>query len=171
MVVSGWGDTVGVVGWGIGGGRGPFTPSLGLGVDNILEVEIIIANGTLLVSNSQNNSDIYWAVRGGGASAWGIITSITYRAHAIPDGGFTEAILFWNGTYCEDSFKNMTDLLQYYLNWTLKADKNWVSLGKLTPSISGNASQCNATWELYVYMVFMGGKSDSRFVEVITNFT
>ena len=88
-LATGWAATVGVVGWALGGGHGPFASQLGLGVDNTLEVEIILANGTLVTANDQQNTDLYWALRGGGGSAWGIITSITYRAFKSPQGGFT----------------------------------------------------------------------------------
>jgi ribonuclease T2 len=81
VISSGWASTVGVVGWAIGGGHGPFAPSKGLGVDNILELDIITANGTFLTANAVNNTDLYWALRGGGGGNWGIITAITYRAH------------------------------------------------------------------------------------------
>jgi len=53
VISSGWASTVGVVGWSIGGGFGPFAPSFGLGADNILEADIIIANGTELTVNAQ----------------------------------------------------------------------------------------------------------------------
>ena len=84
FISSGWASTVGVIGWSIGGGHGPFAPSKGLGVDNILEVEIILANGTLLQVNSTHNSDLYWALRGGGGSTWGLITSIRFKSYKIP---------------------------------------------------------------------------------------
>jgi ribonuclease T2 len=89
FVVSGWAITVGVIGWSIGGGHGPFAPGKGVGVDNILEATLINAKGEILTVNSTSNSDLYWAIRGGGGSAWGLFTSITYRMHKIPDGGFT----------------------------------------------------------------------------------
>jgi ribonuclease T2 len=77
-IASAWVQTVGVIGWAIGGGHGPFGPSSGLGVDNILEVEIVTGNGELRIANATHNSDLFWALRGGGGSNWGIITSITY---------------------------------------------------------------------------------------------
>lgn len=45
FIASGWASTVGIIGWSIGGGHGPFAPSKGLGVDNILEIDIVLANG------------------------------------------------------------------------------------------------------------------------------
>ena len=93
-----------MVGWAIGGGHGPFAPSKGLGVDNILAADIVTPNGTLITVNSTGPySDLYWAIRGGGGSTWGIFTSITYRAHKIPTGGFTSAVATWTGTFCNES--------------------------------------------------------------------
>lgn len=52
FISSGWASTVGVIGWSIGGGHGPFAPDKGLGVDNILEVEIVLSNSTLITVNA-----------------------------------------------------------------------------------------------------------------------
>jgi len=79
---------VGVVGWSIGGGHGPMVPSKGLGVDNILEVELVNANGNITVANALQNSDLYWALRGGGGSTWGVITSITIKAYTVLTTGY-----------------------------------------------------------------------------------
>ncbi len=77
-----------MVGWAIGGGHGPLVPGFGLGVDNILEVDIVLANGSLETVNAKNMPDLFFAIRGGGGSTWGIITAITYKAHKLPPGGF-----------------------------------------------------------------------------------
>lgn len=84
FISSGWAATVGIVGWSIGGGHGPFAPGKGLGVDNILEAQIVLADGSLKVINENQNPDLYWALRGGGGSTWGIIVSLTLRLHKIP---------------------------------------------------------------------------------------
>lgn len=52
VVSSGWAISVGVVGWSIGGGHGPFAEAMGLGADNILEVDIVLANGTFITANA-----------------------------------------------------------------------------------------------------------------------
>ena len=81
MIVTGWATTVGVIGWSLGGGHGPLAPGYGLGVDNILEATIVLANTSVVTVNAKQNSDLYWALRGGGGSNWGIITSITVKAY------------------------------------------------------------------------------------------
>ena len=100
FLVTGWATTVGVIGWSIGGGHGFMAPGYGLGVDNILEADIVLQNSTLVKVNSVTNTDLYWAIRGGGGSNWGIITSITLKAHKLPVGGITMWEPTWSGNYC-----------------------------------------------------------------------
>merc|ERR1712113_1258236 len=100
-IASGWGQSVGVVGWHLGGGHGPFVRSKGLGVDNLLEVEIVLSNGTMVIANAHSNADIFWALRGGGGSTWGVITSITSRAHTAPANGFTDVGFLTSVGLCE----------------------------------------------------------------------
>ena len=52
FIVSGWASTVGVIGWSIGGGHGPFAPGKGVGVDNILEATLVKANGEIVTVNT-----------------------------------------------------------------------------------------------------------------------
>ncbi|RPD61129.1 FAD-binding domain-containing protein [Lentinus tigrinus ALCF2SS1-7] len=74
------GGSVGAAGgWLLGGGHSSLSPSFGLGVDNVLEFSVVTANGTYLVTNAHKNSDLFWALRGGGGGTFGIVTSITYR--------------------------------------------------------------------------------------------
>lgn len=54
VVSSGYAGTVGVVGWSLGSGHGPLAPKLGLGADNILEVDVVTANGSLVTGLSSN---------------------------------------------------------------------------------------------------------------------
>jgi ribonuclease T2 len=114
FISSGWATTVGVVGWSLGGGHGPMANSKGLGVDNILEVEIVNADGNLRRVNSTSNADLFWALRGGGGSAWGVITSITMRLHKIPLGGFTFVTARWQGPYCDQGQVNLTKWVKAY---------------------------------------------------------
>ena len=54
FIASGWCPTVGVVGFVLGGGHGPFAPSKGLGVDQVVEVEMVNSVGERMVINEQN---------------------------------------------------------------------------------------------------------------------
>ncbi|KAG9310435.1 hypothetical protein JVU11DRAFT_9575 [Chiua virens] len=82
LIVGGasYGGSVGSSGgWLTGGGHSPLSPSYGLGVDNALEISIVLSTGEFLTVNNNQNSDLFWALRGGGGSTYGIVTSVTYR--------------------------------------------------------------------------------------------
>ncbi|KAL9121693.1 MAG: hypothetical protein Q9187_001744 [Circinaria calcarea] len=74
--------TVGVAGgWTPGGGHGPLTSAYGLGADNVLEFEVVTADGKHLNASATNNPDLYWALSGGGPGNFGVVLSITHKAH------------------------------------------------------------------------------------------
>jgi hypothetical protein len=68
-------------GWPLGGGHNILSPSLGLGVDNILQVTVVTPDGQHLTVNPFRNTDLFWALRGGGGPSFGVVTSLTYRVH------------------------------------------------------------------------------------------
>lgn len=71
--------TVGAVGYTLGGGWGYSGRLFGLGCDQLIEVEMITANGKLMIANANQNEDLFWALRGSGGGNFGVITSLTYR--------------------------------------------------------------------------------------------
>jgi FAD/FMN-containing dehydrogenase len=79
LLASGECPTVGVSGIATGGGYGFFSRAYGLTSDNILEAEVITADGRLVVANSTKNPDLYWAIRGAGGGSFGIISKFTFR--------------------------------------------------------------------------------------------
>ncbi|KAI8931222.1 hypothetical protein NX059_011570 [Plenodomus lindquistii] len=82
IVVGGEGETVGIMGGYIqGGGHSPLTGLYGTGADNVLSMEVVTASGDFVVANSTSNTDLFWALRGGGGSTFGVATSVTVRAH------------------------------------------------------------------------------------------
>lgn len=70
-------------GWVMGGGHSAFSAKYGLGVDNVVQFTIVQSNGDHVVANAHNNADLFWALRGGGAGSWGVVTSATYRTHDL----------------------------------------------------------------------------------------
>lgn len=63
--------TVGVAGHALGGGYGFSSRKFGLVTDNILEAQVVTANGTVVTANANQNSDLYFALRGAGANSFG----------------------------------------------------------------------------------------------------
>lgn len=68
-----------------GGGFGSFSKRFGTAAGNVLEIEVVTADGDVLVANEARHQDLFWAVRGGGGGTFGIVTKMTFRTHEMPD--------------------------------------------------------------------------------------
>ncbi|KAF7377498.1 FAD-binding domain-containing protein [Mycena sanguinolenta] len=79
-------------GWVQGAGHSALSPALGLGADNALEFEIVVASGELLKVNQNSHPDLFYALRGGGAGSWGVIISATF--HVYPTFNATSSAIF-----------------------------------------------------------------------------
>ncbi|KAJ7105713.1 FAD-binding domain-containing protein [Mycena epipterygia] len=77
--LGGYAETVGVSGgWMMGGGHSVLSPTLGLGVDRVLEIKIVTPDGKLRTANSCQNTDLFWALRGGGGGTFGVVVESTH---------------------------------------------------------------------------------------------
>jgi FAD/FMN-containing dehydrogenase len=81
-VPLGFVSRVGVAGLTLGGGLGYLTRRFGWTVDNLLEVQIVTADGAVRRAAADEHPDLFWAVRGAGANL-GVVTRLTFRLHPV----------------------------------------------------------------------------------------
>lgn len=81
-VPSGIISTTGIGGLTLGGGLGHLTRKYGLTIDNLLEVDMVLADGSFVTANKIQHSDLFWAVRGGGGN-FGVVTAFTYKLNPV----------------------------------------------------------------------------------------
>lgn len=104
-------STTGVGGLTLGGGLGWIMRKHGLSCDNVMSADVVTADGRLLVVNEKKNSDLYWAIRGGGGN-FGVVTSFEYKLHDL------EPIVGGMAMYPESMLK---DMFHFYRDYTSKA--------------------------------------------------
>ncbi|KAK6082379.1 long-chain-fatty-acid-CoA ligase [Seiridium cupressi] len=96
-VVGGDCATVGIAGGFIqGGGHSPLSGAYGMASDNVLEWEVVLADGTFVTATPGQNEDLYWALAGAGPSTFGVVTAVTLRA--FPDGPVGGAAVIFDRT-------------------------------------------------------------------------
>lgn len=67
-------------GYAQGSGHSPLTSVWGMAADHVLSVQLVTADGRFITADAETNPDIFWAVRGGGGSAYGVVTSMVFKA-------------------------------------------------------------------------------------------
>ena len=110
-VPSGIISTTGVAGLTLGGGMGYLTRRHGLTIDNLLAVEMVLADGRFVTASAKENSDLFWAVRGGGGN-FGVVTSFLFKGqpvHTVYGGP-----MFW-------PLEDAAEMMRWYRDFIVKA--------------------------------------------------
>jgi FAD/FMN-containing dehydrogenase len=101
-------STTGVAGFTTGGGIGWLMRKYGLALDNLLAVEVVLADGRRVTASETENADLFWGVRGGGGN-FGIVTEFTYRLHPVGPTIFGGALFH--------PLARAEELLKFYREW------------------------------------------------------
>nr|WCO08180.1 RNase T2 protein [Pestalotiopsis microspora] len=82
VVVGGDCSTIGIMGGYIhGGGHSPLSSVYGTGSDQVLAFEVVTSDGQFITADAGQNQDLFWALRGGGGSTFGVTISVTVKAY------------------------------------------------------------------------------------------
>ncbi len=111
---SGFVSSTGVGGLTLGGGIGYLSRTYGLTIDNLLEVDMVLADGSFVTASADQHPDLFWAVRGGGGN-FGVVTSFLFRLHPVSTvyGG----PIFW-------PLDKATELMAFWRNFILSAPED-----------------------------------------------
>ena len=133
--------TVGVAGLINGGGFGSFSKAFGLVAGNLLEAEVVTADGDVKLANASANPDLFWAVKGGGGG-FGVVTRLTLRTHDLP-----EVIGWVLATIVATSDDAYRRLVAKMVDWYAQAlfNPHWGGQNRLQPGRS-----------LWIRMLFQG---------------
>ncbi|KAK8046079.1 hypothetical protein PG996_014143 [Apiospora saccharicola] len=136
VVVAGYCNSVGLAGgWTQGTGHSPLSTMFGLGADQVLEFDVVTAAGEIVKASRTENSDLYWALSGGGPGTYGVVIAVTIRAYEdLPVGGM--------GVYI-DPTKTTTD-------------NYWTALRKLysiLPTVTDNGMHITMSYNTTLFII------------------
>lgn len=122
-------STTGISGLTLGGGHGYLTRKHGLTLDNLLEAEVVLADGSVVTASEERYDGLFWALRGAGGN-FGIVTSFLYRTHPV-DTVYAGPI-FWD-------IEHTREIMQWYRDFLPQAPRELCPfLGiKRVPSAEG----------------------------------
>ena len=144
--------TVGVAGHIQSGGFGSFSKGFGTAAGNLLEAEIVTADGRVRLVNACRDPELFWALKGGGGGSWGAVTRVTVRSHALPAtfGGASFEVMAGS----DAAFQRLMDrFLELYAtrlmnpHWGEQASFSGDNRLKVSMVVQGLSSrQANETW-------------------------
>jgi hypothetical protein len=112
----------GVAGLTLGGGIGLLMRKYGLAVDNLLAVEVVTAEGTIVQASAGEHPDLFWALRGGGGN-FGVVTAFRFALHPLGPTVMAGPV-FW-------AADDTTDVLRFYRDFAAEAPDELGSVVRL----------------------------------------
>jgi len=105
--VGGQISSTGVGGLTVGGGVGWLMRKYGLTVDNLLSARVVLADGSVVVTDATHEPDLFWAIRGGGGN-FGIVTEFELQLHPVSE--ITAGVMLYPARQAGEMFRAMREL-------------------------------------------------------------
>lgn len=102
--------SVGVTGLALGGGLGLLAREYGLTTDSVISITLVTADGTIIEVTQSDYPDLFWALRGAGANAFGIVLGFTFQMYYIPTVSYLQLSWNWDPT-------TMAEIAQAWQQW------------------------------------------------------
>ncbi len=142
---------VGVVGGYIAGaGHSPLSSKYGMGADQVLSIDVVLPNGRFVTADEKHNTDLFWALRGGGGSTFGVVTSMTVKVHPkMTFSGMTFVVKSGNDTsLSNDAFWKI--IYAYWRRFPGYASRGTYGYGNIFPRFDGVAGY---SWTMLPWLV------------------
>jgi FAD/FMN-containing dehydrogenase len=128
-------SSTGIAGLTLGGGLGWLMGKHALALDNLLSVELVLADGRVVRADENENDDLFWALRGGGGN-FGVATTLEYRLHEVGPA-ITGGLIAY-------PFEDAWDVLRYFRDVTAKLPDEFTVFGGLVHAPDGSGAKLAA---------------------------
>lgn len=123
--------STGVAGLTLGGGLGWLMPKYGMALDNLISVDLVLADGSVVKASADANPDLFWAVRGGGGN-FGVAASFEFRLHSIGPVVFGGIVAF--------PFQEARQVLRRFRDLAENASDDLMLVAALTTAPDGSGT-------------------------------
>ena len=128
-------STTGIGGLTLGGGLGWLMGKHALALDNLLSVELVLADGSVITASESDHPDLFWALRGGGGN-FGVATALEYRLHPVGP--------MITGGLIAYPFEAAYETMRFYRNVTASLPDEFMVFGGLVHAPDGSGTKLAA---------------------------